>query len=294
MEIIMKRPIALLLALSLLSVLSLLLSACQSECVHTWDEGVVRVAPSCMEVGMKRKSCTQCGEMKTEVLAATGHSFSDEWSYDRTHHWYAATCAHVDEVIEREAHDFSSGACICGAGEGILFVDESKWDTLFTGTYLNHCTIHVTQTSGNIHGEVFWRITPEAIYKHIVSGAKSRTGYFIHKNDKWYEIYKNNGVWVGQERDISRIEDYRLQETLVYFIGAYDDFFYDEAEKCYVATSFSLSAENPSERADIVKIYVKDSRLIELQVTMNGIHTVYTLSRFGTTVVDDVPSFSYQ
>lgn len=290
----MKRMVALLLALSLLSVLSLFLGACQSECAHTWDEGVVRVAPSCMQEGMKRKSCTRCGEMITEVLAATGHSFSNEWSYNHTHHWHAATCAHVDEVAEKAEHDFSLGTCACGAEGGVLFVDENEWDALFRGTYLNHCTIHITQTSGNIHGEVFWRITPEAIYKHIVSGEKTRTGYFIHKNDKWYEVYKKNGVWVGEEKDIGRIEDYRLQSTLVYFIGAYDDFFYDEAEKCYVATAFPLSAENPDERADIVKIYVKDGRLVELQVTMNGIHTVYTISRFGTTVIDDMPSFTHQ
>ncbi len=32
------------------------------------------------------------------------HTFSDEWSYNSTHHWHNATCEHTDKVSEKSAH----------------------------------------------------------------------------------------------------------------------------------------------------------------------------------------------
>lgn len=37
------------------------------------------------------------------------HAFSDEWSYDETYHWHAATCGHDDEVADKQAHTFGEG-----------------------------------------------------------------------------------------------------------------------------------------------------------------------------------------
>ena len=44
------------------------------ECDHQWDEGVVTVEPGCETDGKKTYTCTNCGETKTEVIPATGHT----------------------------------------------------------------------------------------------------------------------------------------------------------------------------------------------------------------------------
>ena len=41
---------------------------------HTWDDGKITLEPTCTEKGEKVYTCTVCGETKTEVLAALGHT----------------------------------------------------------------------------------------------------------------------------------------------------------------------------------------------------------------------------
>ncbi len=44
------------------------------------------------------------------------HSFSSQWSYDETHHWHAATCAHDDQIRRKAAHSYDENeSCVdCG------------------------------------------------------------------------------------------------------------------------------------------------------------------------------------
>ena len=44
---------------------------------HTWDGGTVTTAATCTEAGEKTYTCTVCSATKTEVIAATGHSYAD-------------------------------------------------------------------------------------------------------------------------------------------------------------------------------------------------------------------------
>ena len=41
---------------------------------HSWDKGVITTSPTCSDAGVKTYTCTVCGETKTEVLDATGHT----------------------------------------------------------------------------------------------------------------------------------------------------------------------------------------------------------------------------
>ena len=47
--------------------------------VHTWDEGKVKVAPTCTTDGVKEFTCTVCGAVKTEAIPALGHHWG-EWT----------------------------------------------------------------------------------------------------------------------------------------------------------------------------------------------------------------------
>ncbi|MBE6934567.1 MAG: hypothetical protein E7462_05935, partial [Ruminococcaceae bacterium] len=42
-------------------------------CEHSYDEGVV-TDPTCTEAGEKKQTCANCGDVVTEVIAATGHT----------------------------------------------------------------------------------------------------------------------------------------------------------------------------------------------------------------------------
>lgn len=57
-----------------LLLLALILVSCKQEVhVHTWDEGSVTAAPSCVSIGTKTYTCTACGETRMEVLQKTEH-----------------------------------------------------------------------------------------------------------------------------------------------------------------------------------------------------------------------------
>ena len=44
---------------------------------HTWDEGEIKVEPTCTETGTKICTCTVCGETKEEIVDALGHIAND-------------------------------------------------------------------------------------------------------------------------------------------------------------------------------------------------------------------------
>ena len=86
---------------------------------HTWDGGEVTTPATCTEAGEKTYTCTVCSATKTEVIAATGHSYAEEWSSDNTHHWHAATCGH-DLMEDYAEHVFESGVCTtCGCTQPV-------------------------------------------------------------------------------------------------------------------------------------------------------------------------------
>lgn len=59
---------------------------------------------------------TSCSDLtkepkKENLLPVHEHEFSTELSYDENFHWYAATCGHDVDVIEKKAHNFNFGVC---------------------------------------------------------------------------------------------------------------------------------------------------------------------------------------
>ena len=75
---------------------------------HTFGEWTTTKDPTEEEVGSKERVCSVCNYKETaeiEKLAHT-HKFSSDWTYDGTHHWYAATCEHTTEVSEKAEHTF--------------------------------------------------------------------------------------------------------------------------------------------------------------------------------------------
>lgn len=103
-------------------------------CNHNLEH--VEAAPAtCTEDGNNEYwHCTICGKYFSDangshevswdslVIAATGHSYSTEWSYDSTYHWHAATCEHESEISGRAEHTFNSdNVCtVCGYSGSVV------------------------------------------------------------------------------------------------------------------------------------------------------------------------------
>lgn len=83
---------------------------------HAWDSGEITTEPTCTETGVKTYTCTVCDATKTETVSATGHTYSDKWSYDEDYHWHAATCGHNEETKDKSEHTLVDGICtVCNA-----------------------------------------------------------------------------------------------------------------------------------------------------------------------------------
>lgn len=69
----MRKTIAVILIV--LSIIALVACTEEPEHEHTWNEGEITTKATCTTDGVKTYKCTECGETKTEAIAATGHSY---------------------------------------------------------------------------------------------------------------------------------------------------------------------------------------------------------------------------
>ncbi len=59
----------------------------QLEHKHVWDGGKVTLSPSCTINGEMTYTCA-CGETRTDIIAAKGHNFSEDWQTDDASHYH--------------------------------------------------------------------------------------------------------------------------------------------------------------------------------------------------------------
>ena len=131
--------------LSLISVLSF---ACFFACSGNDDENAeplceheyvweTTTEPTCTENGERTGTCSKCGKTITEVLNATGHSYSEEYSFDGDYHWQETTCGHDDAIIKEE-HSFNDdGKCtVCGYRTNKKPLLISNYDGIYDGQWL--------------------------------------------------------------------------------------------------------------------------------------------------------------
>lgn len=65
--------------------------------------------PDCTHEGTNYYSCDKCTADDTQSIAATGHSFSDDYSLDGENHWH--DCIACDERNDVQKHTAQSGEC---------------------------------------------------------------------------------------------------------------------------------------------------------------------------------------
>ena len=59
---------------------------------HTWDAGIVVKSATCDEDGVKLYTCSSCGDTKTEVIPATGHTYGEWVLEDEDNHKKECSC----------------------------------------------------------------------------------------------------------------------------------------------------------------------------------------------------------
>lgn len=67
----------------------------------------IAAAIFCAAVCAGFTACTASG--------AHEHTYSEDWAFDKTYHWHAATCGHTDETSGKAKHVFEGDVCaVCG------------------------------------------------------------------------------------------------------------------------------------------------------------------------------------
>ncbi len=82
---------------------------------HAWDDGDIASPASCSSRGLIVYTCTQCGEIKSEILPQLEHEHSDEWLKNADEHWHMATCRHTGTRVGVAPHDWGEGEVIVAA-----------------------------------------------------------------------------------------------------------------------------------------------------------------------------------
>lgn len=117
-------------------------------------------------------SCSNGNDISNPVLHE--HTFAESLTYDDTHHWYAATCGHSDEVKDKVEHTLNKREVITASTETSAGMEEVSCSV---------CGVNKT------------RAIPAAPAGFVGLG-----NYIIAKTEltyaKWYEVYQwaiNNG-----------------------------------------------------------------------------------------------------
>ena len=99
---------------------------------HKESDWIIDANATCTENGSKHTICTVCNTIiHTQVLPATGHSYSDAWTHDETYHWHDATCGHdVTSDKVKHIYDEEWNCTVCGYHDDSLHGTEIKAKTL--------------------------------------------------------------------------------------------------------------------------------------------------------------------
>ena len=142
----MKKRLLILLAALLCLVCALALTACEEETpeesahTHTWGEWVQTTPATCMEKGVKTRTC-ECGQGETDVIPELDHppTPSATWTGDDTHHWQTCTQTGCNGKMNKTAHDYDGeNTCLCShyKDSGVVFARRNGTYTVtdYTGT----------------------------------------------------------------------------------------------------------------------------------------------------------------
>ena len=111
------RFLPLLLLLALLPLLAF--TGCGEETApheHRYGDWYTVTPPTHTETGVEARNCTSCEAKETRSVAATGHTFSEEWDYDADVHFHSCSCGATDREAPHDPDEngVCRGDCMAG------------------------------------------------------------------------------------------------------------------------------------------------------------------------------------
>ncbi len=135
---------------------------------HVWDNGTVKVAPTCLEAGSAEYKCKVCGYAKTETVAALDHAFATTYSTDEDGHWFACTREGCSAKGGYEAHTWNDGELlqeIVGTAKG-----EAIYACSVCGYDVKNYIVNVTLR--DVYGELGGAFAENKVVTIRVNGPK--------------------------------------------------------------------------------------------------------------------------
>ena len=72
---------------------------------HTFGKWEIEKEPTCVEKGIRKRTCKVCGKEEVEKIAALGHTYSETWSSNKTKHYYTCTVCNAKNKMEIHTYD---------------------------------------------------------------------------------------------------------------------------------------------------------------------------------------------
>lgn len=282
------------------------LTACGDSHTHTLTK-VDAVAETCTTDGNSLYYKCDCGkyfsdekaetEIKKDswIIAKTGHSFVDTWTYNETHHWKEANCSHSTEKGNYAEHTLNNNECDCGYKKITYTVaDAAAWNAVFTGDYLTNGTVEIEEkiyANGNLEqtDTNVMKSTAESMYMTYTDEGEKQAEYLVkEENGTWYGLTEQEGTWYGAEQEDEVVESYTFAGGQgAYFVNKFNEFVYDEVNHCYVANDFTLDEAT----AEYVKMNIEDGKIMKMEIKVNYdaehvYESVYVFSNYGTTTIE--------
>lgn len=158
----MKKLLSVLLTVCMCLSVGIMLTACGKEHTNTHPHDLTKVeavAATCETAGNSEYYTCDCGKYFSDAYGITeiakdswvipaGHSFSNVWTYNETHHWKEATCEHTTEKGEYAEHSIVDGKCSICDYVANLAIEVAGKTFNFVCTDVTLSTI--TYNSGNV------------------------------------------------------------------------------------------------------------------------------------------------
>lgn len=188
----------------------------------------------------------------------------------------------------------------CGNNDTYTVADEQAWNEVFTGDYLNNGTVN-TDTKCYSNGELvpeesgtqIMKSTSQSMYRsYNTYDGEGYEQFLVNQDETWYGLTKMGDTWFGMPKGAAAVESYTFAGSQgKYYVDRFEEFEYDEANHCYVANDFIVDGQ----RADSVKVYIEDGKLVKIVVEENLDDMDYSsesvFSDYGTTTID-VPEWT--
>lgn len=186
------------------------------NCTHTSFTAIPAKSATCTEEGnIAYWYCSKCGKyfsdangnteitLESTVIPATGHTYSEEWSYDEQYHWHGSTCGH-DIISDKAEHKYNENfvCTVCGydnvsakklATPIITKIEYDKiyWTPVENGNYytvvVNDNYTRTLKGDSISLSDVFWDGNQISEYGYVKVTVRA-DGYGTYKESDWSAV----------------------------------------------------------------------------------------------------------